>query len=325
MRPDCRAKITARALVTGNPVALAHAAIGDAWSQLILREAYYGVRRFSDWIDSLRIPRTVLSQRLTRLCDVGILQAFVPDGKKRAEYILTPMGLDLFGTALVQGLWERRFAPSAMQERYSLTFVHTRTGDTVDAAVLDKEFGSPIDHRDVAYAIGPGLIERPPPAQRRASTVRVQAERPMIERSVEIMGDYWTWSLVACAFLRFRRFDAILDATGMAPNILSDRLGRLIGFGLLKKTQYQSGPPRFEYRLTEAGLALHPLVMAIHGWSERWLCDFDDPPLKLIRRSNGDRITPVVCDQNTGRILQARQTGWRMESPQRDRPRAEVA
>lgn len=96
-----------RALVTGNPVALAHAAVGDGWSQLILREAFYSTRRFSDWGSALKIPRSVLSARLTRLCDTGLLRLTTPTGRKRAEYRLTAMGRDLFGTALMQGLWER--------------------------------------------------------------------------------------------------------------------------------------------------------------------------------------------------------------------------
>lgn len=313
------ANVSSRALVTGNPVALAHAVFGDSWSQLILREAFFGVRRFSDWSESLGIPRSVLSQRLTQLCDVGILASIIPVGRKRAEYVLTPMGLDLFGAALIQGQWERKFAPSPMQERYSLTFFNTLTGDIVEPVVLDREEGRPIAINDVAYVLGPDLRERAAPPLRRTATARVQLERPMIERSVSIIGDYWTWSIVACAFLRVRRFDAMLEATGMAPNLLSDRLARLVESGLLKKAQYQSSPARYEYRLTEVGLALHPLVLAIHGWSERWLCHFDDPPVRLIRRSTGERITPVVCDRTTGKALRAKKTGWRMEAPVRAR------
>ncbi|MBA4750864.1 MAG: helix-turn-helix transcriptional regulator [Sphingopyxis sp.] len=311
--------VSSRALVTGNPVALAHAIIGDAWSQLILREAFYGVRRFSDWSDSLGIPRSVLSQRLARLCETGVLKSRVPEGRKRAEYVLTGMGIDLFGVALIQGLWEREFAPSPMQERYSLTFVDVRSNEVIEPVVLDREHGATIAPQDVAILLGPGLVEHEPPALRRTAMARVQLERPMIERSVTIMGDYWTWSLVGCAFLRIRRFDAMLEATGMAPNMLSDRLARLVDDGLLKKSQYRSGSPRFEYRLTRAGVALHDLVMALHGWSERWLCDFDSPPLKLLRRSSGERITPVVCDRKTGKVIRARQTGWRMEAPVRPR------
>lgn len=316
--------VSSRALVTGNPVALAHAVFGDAWSQLILREAFFGVRRFSDWSDSLGIPRSVLSQRLTQLCDVGIMAAVIPAGRKRAEYVLTPMGLDLFGAALIQGQWEQKFAPSPMQERYSLAFFNTMTGDIIDPVVLDREEGKPIAINDVGYILSPDLKEQAKPPLRRMATVRVQLERPMIERSVSIIGDYWTWSIVACAFLRIRRFDAMLEATGMAPNLLSDRLARLVEFGLLKKAQYQSSPARYEYRLTDVGLALHPLVLSIHGWSERWLCNFDDPPVRLIRRSTGERITPVVCDRTTGKIIRAKRTGWRMEGarPKRgDKPR----
>lgn len=304
-----------RALVTGNPVALAHAAIGDAWTQLILREAFYRVRRFSDWSRNLGIPRSLLASRLQRLCDIGIMVAEAPPGMKRAEYRLTPMGLDLFGAALIQSQWERRHAPSSLQQRYSLTFYDLRTERAIEPCVLDRPYGSKIDPIDVDYLIGPNLQAGQTPPHRRWSTQRHFTDRPFLERSIDITGDYWSWAVVACAFLRIRRFDDMSDATGMAPNVLSDRLSRLVEASILKRRQYQDNPPRSEYRLTQTGLDLHPLVMAMHGWAERWLCDFDNPPLMLVRRASRARITPVVCDLLTGEPLQARWTRWRMEQP----------
>lgn len=309
----------------GNPLALAHAVIGDAWTQLILREAFHGVRRFTDWSTNLRIPRTVLSGRLNRLVAAGIMEVKVPPGAKRGEYRLTETGLDLYGVALMQGMWERDHAPSILQRRYALSFHDARTGKPIVPKVLDRPGGKPVDPRDVGVVEGPGLIERSAPAHRRWSGGRAPAERPMIERSVDIIGDHWSWSILACAFLRIRRFDDMLEATGMAPNILSDRLTRLVGSGILARIPYQASPVRHEYRLTEAGLELYPVVLAMHGWAERWLCDFDDPPLKLVHLSTGERITPAVCDLLTGEPIRARTTRWRLEAPGTERPRPQPA
>lgn len=310
-----------RALITGNPTALAHAVVGDAWSQLILREAFYGVRRFTDWHSHLGVPRSVLSQRLERLQTIGIFKTFVPEGKKRAEYILTPMGLDLIGVALMQGQWEHKHAPTPMQRRYSLQFYDAKTGSQIEPVVLDSAGGEPIASDNVDYRPGSGLITRDPPPQRRLSGPRASTERPIIERSVEIIGDYWAWSIVGCAFFRMRRFDEMLEATGMAPNILSDRLNRLTEQGIFHRDQYHANRLRYDYRLTKAGLDLHPIVMAMHGWSERWLCNFDNPPLMLVARDSGRRITPVVCAQETGKPVSAKRLRWRLEAPSRGKSR----
>ncbi|RZJ32938.1 MAG: transcriptional regulator, partial [Brevundimonas sp.] len=92
----------------GNPVARAFAVTGDAWTQLILREAFYGARRFSQWRDRLGMPRSVLTDRLNRLVTAGLFeQRPAKDSPTRMEYRLTEMGLDMFGVAVMQGQWER--------------------------------------------------------------------------------------------------------------------------------------------------------------------------------------------------------------------------
>ena len=312
-----------RALVTGNPVALAHGVIGDAWTQLILREAFYGVRRFNDWSEALHIPRTVLSGRLKRLVENGLLDSVIPPGRRRAEYRLTAMGRDLFGIALMQGRWERDHAPSRMQSRYDMVFYDPATRKALDPVVLDGPGGSPIDPDGVRWEVGPGLVERESPTQRRWRSKRPPVDRPMIDRSVELIGDYWSWMVLGCAFFRLRRFEEFLSATGMAPNILSDRLSRLVAGSILVRRAYQSNPPRYEYRLTEAGRALYPVVLATHGWSLRWLCDQEAPPLSLVDLTTGKPIHPIVCDRNTGEPIQAARTRWMMEGQSASRSRGD--
>ncbi len=67
-------EISTRDLIMGNLVARAFAVTGDAWTQLILREAFYGARRFSVWRDRLGMPRSVLTDRLNRLVAAGLLE-----------------------------------------------------------------------------------------------------------------------------------------------------------------------------------------------------------------------------------------------------------
>lgn len=302
-----------RALVTGNPWAIAHAVIGDTWTQLILREAFFGVRRFTDWSVNLGIPRSVLTDRLQRLGDAGVLERHVPSNAKRAEYRLTAQGRDLCGAAILQSLWERDHALSPAQRRYALSFHDARTDQPIQPGVLDGPHGRVIALEDTAVIAGTGLVARDPPDTRRLSRSRPSPGRPMIDRSVTMIGDYWSWALIGSLFLGIGRFDDIAAATGMATNILSDRLARLGDDGMLEKVK-SANAHHHAYRLTEAGLGLFPLIMAIYGWFERWLCQTPLPPLTLVRRSNGERLHPVVCDLLTGRPIHVRHVRWRLEA-----------
>lgn len=306
--------ISTRDLIMGNPVARAFAVTGDAWTQLILREAFYGARRFSVWRDRLGMPRSVLTDRLNRLVAAGLLEQRGAEGSAtRMEYRLTEMGLDMFGVAVMQGQWERKWARSPLQERYALAFFDRQTGERVVPAIFDHERGHQVESRHIRWEAGEGLVPIPAPTSRRRRTQPIETDRPIIDRSSDVMGDYWSWAVLAAAFFRLRRFDEIHEALGVATNILADRLGRMVLHGVLEKKLYQKAPPRFEYRLTEAGRDLFPMIMAMHGWSERWLCP-DGVPLRLIDTTTGEPIHPVVCDASSGRLLDARNIRWEMEA-----------
>ena len=298
----------------GNPVARAFAVTGDAWTQLILREAFYGARRFSVWRERLGMPRSVLTDRLNRLVEAGLLEQREAKGSAtRMEYRLTEMGLDMFGTAVMQGQWERKWARSPLQERYALAFFDRETGARVEPTIFDHEGGRPIEPHHVRWEAREGLTPIAAPTSRRRRTVPIETDRAIIDRSTDIMGDYWSWAVLAAAFFRLRRFDEIHDALGVATNILADRLGRMVLHGVLEKRLYQKAPPRFEYRLTQAGRDLYPMIMAMHGWSERWLCP-DGSPLRLVETESGEPIAAVVCDRATGKKIDPRTIRWEVEA-----------
>lgn len=298
----------------GNPVARAFAVTGDAWTQLILREAFYGARRFSQWRDRLGMPRSVLTDRLNRLVAAGLLEQREARGSAtRMEYRLTEMGLDMFGVAVMQGQWERKWARSPLQERYAMAFFDRETGARVEPAIFDHEGGRPIEMHNVRWEAREGLTPIAPPTSRRRRTQPIETDRAIIDRSTDIMGDYWSWAVLAAAFFRLRRFDEIHEALGVATNILADRLKTMVLQGVLEKRLYQKAPPRFEYRLTEAGRDLYPMIMAMHGWSERWLCA-DGSPLRLIETETNEPISAVVCDLATGRKIDPRAIRWEVEA-----------
>lgn len=119
-----------------------------------------------------------------------------------------------------------------------------------------------------------------------------------IARTLEAIGDRWTMLVVRDAFLGVRRFDDFQDRLGVARNILSDRLGRLVDEGILEKRPYQERPQRFEYRLTKKGRDLFPVMIALMKWGDRHALDPDGPPMLVLHRDCGGQVTEqLVCDR----------------------------
>ena len=95
-----------------------------------------------------------------------------------------------------------------------------------------------------------------------------------------------------------RRFGDFLTALGVAPNVLADRLSRLVELGVLHKELYQQRPDRWEYRLTDQGRDLYPLIAELNRWGDKWLDGGRGPPLITYHRPCGHVLEPkITCDQ----------------------------
>lgn len=135
-------------------LALACEALGDRWTLLILREAFYGVTRFERFLGDLKIPRAVLSQRLSDLVDKGILQRmpYREEGSRtRHEYSLTAKGQDL-GVALMALLeWGDRHIRCGSSP---LEVVEAATGKPLSACLATKD-GRVVALKDAGLRAGP--------------------------------------------------------------------------------------------------------------------------------------------------------------------------
>lgn len=90
-----------------------------------------------------------------------------------------------------------------------------------------------------------------------------------LDQTLRLVGDRWSILIVRAALRGIRRFDDFCTDLGIARPILTNRLRRLVDGGVLAKEQYQAHPPRFEYRLTPAGVALSPALVALIRWAEQ--------------------------------------------------------
>jgi len=94
-------------------------------------------------------------------------------------------------------------------------------------------------------------------------------ENCSLEATASIIGDRQTLLVLRESFLRVRRFGELQRNTGLARNILADRLQALVANGILERREYQQRPVRFEYRLTQKGLDLYPILLGLMEWGAR--------------------------------------------------------
>jgi DNA-binding HxlR family transcriptional regulator len=121
-----------------------------------------------------------------------------------------------------------------------------------------------------------------------------------VARTLGIVGEQWSLLILRDAFLGVRRFDDFQQHLGIARNILSDRLGKLVEHGILSKRQYSERPVRHEYRLTSKGIDLFPVLFALQKWGDTWAMG-DDPPLRsVVHDACGEVTHPVPSCSHCG-------------------------
>ncbi|MEM6275017.1 MAG: helix-turn-helix domain-containing protein [Myxococcota bacterium] len=127
-----------------------------------------------------------------------------------------------------------------------------------------------------------------------------------VARTVDLLGDWWTPLVLREAFYGARRFENFQSNLGIGRNILTQRLRRLVAEDVMRKKLYQRHPPRYEYRLTQKGRELFPVIATMMRWGDRWYFD-GRPPVELRDRSSGCAVQALVVDENTGRRLDVRE------------------
>lgn len=96
------------------------------------------------------------------------------------------------------------------------------------------------------------------------------AENDSITAALDVIGDRWSLLVLRGVFRGLHRFSELRDDLGIASNLLTTRLKRLVDNNILEKVQYNERPVRFEYRLTEAGRDLSPVLVSLMQWGDRY-------------------------------------------------------
>jgi len=107
-----------------------------------------------------------------------------------------------------------------------------------------------------------------------------------VAQCLEVIGEWWTMLIVRDAFLGVTRFDDFQKRLGISRNVLDQRLNRLVETGVLVKVPYNEHPLRFEYRLTDKGRDLWPVLTTMREWGDKYAAP-DGPPMLVTHKSCG--------------------------------------
>ncbi|HTN33191.1 MAG TPA: helix-turn-helix domain-containing protein [Marinobacter sp.] len=127
-----------------------------------------------------------------------------------------------------------------------------------------------------------------------------------VARALNEVGDWWSLLIILHAMYGTRRFVDFERQLGIAKNILGDRLTRLVDNRVLRKVDVGEHGSRFEYRLTEKGQDLFPVVIALRQWGDKWNPVSDESQLDLRDRATGRAVQPVTVQDADGNPLTIR-------------------
>jgi DNA-binding HxlR family transcriptional regulator len=124
-----------------------------------------------------------------------------------------------------------------------------------------------------------------------------------IARPLSFLGERWSILVLRDLFLGRRRFDEIQESLGVATNVLSQRLATFLDEGIVERRPYSEHPERFEYRLTQKGLDLQPVLLALLRWGDRYTADEAGPALETVHEDCGKPFHMVpTCSECGGTV-----------------------
>src|SRR3954451_15178377 len=126
-----------------------------------------------------------------------------------------------------------------------------------------------------------------------------------VAQCLEVVGEWWSMLIIRDAFLGVRRFDDFQARLGISRNILNLRLTSLVDAGVLERVPYQDRPVRHEYRLTDKGRDLWPVLTAMREWGDRWAAP-QGAPLELVHDGCGEVMVLGPTCTGCGEIVDSR-------------------
>ena len=126
-----------------------------------------------------------------------------------------------------------------------------------------------------------------------------------VARTLSVIGDRWTLLVLRNAFLGTRRFEDFRSGLRISRPRLSDRPQKLVAASVLDRVAYQAQPPRHEYRVTEKGRDLYPVIAHLAQWGDKYLAGDAGPPLVRVHRQCGEPLEAKLQCGHCGDSMEA--------------------
>jgi DNA-binding HxlR family transcriptional regulator len=126
--------------------------------------------------------------------------------------------------------------------------------------------------------------------------------RCSVAQCLEVVGEWWSMLIVRDVFLGVTRFDEIQERLGISRNVLDQRLSRLVDTGVLARVPYSDHPPRFDYRLTDKGRDLWPVLTSMREWGDKYAAPAG-PPVLMIHKGCGEVSAAIMTCSSCGQPI----------------------
>jgi DNA-binding HxlR family transcriptional regulator len=290
--------------ITPRSLSRALALIGDPWALQILKESFFGVRRFHDFQTRLGISRQTLMLRLERFTDNAIFyKAPVEYERVVYEYRLTPKGADLYTFILMIWRLHRRWhlGASILPEK----LYHRTCGHSMEVNMQCSACKAELLPGSVDYQPGPGFDPGTDESLRRTRIVNELEHLGPNYLATVVLGDCWSVLVLNAVLRGLENFDAIRKSLQISSNVLSARLRTLMSLELLTQEHSKTDGRKLSYQATTKGRDVYPLIISLIQWGDRWLAGSGGPPDLLRHKTCGQILQSVVYCDHCGEQLRA--------------------
>ena len=265
-------------------------ALGDNWTSAVLLGAFTGINQFDVWHQRLGIPRATLTNRLTKLINLGLMRRrSYGERPTRQGYRLTQAGLQLYNHVLMFWVWEHRWG----QRRAALPteLIHSSCGHiftpVLSCAGCHSKTG--IGDLTLTLKVNSVLLARAAQTGRNGRVARVD------QSGMGLRVDRWSLLIINAVILGCHYFDQLLHVLGISSSVLARRLAGMEQTGLLLCQNDTQDHRRRRYRLTPASRDLFAYLVCLSSWATRHHLHQSDSVVPLHKTCGQDFVPEVLC------------------------------
>ncbi len=266
--------------------------VGDVPTLLILESIWLGDLRFDAIKARTCLSKPLIAERLKKLVASGILERRLYCARPaRYGYHLSVKGRDLFPVTMMLLRWEKIW--SARRETVQMDLIHSICGKVALPEPMCGNCRTIVRPQDIEWREGPGLDMIEPDYTRRRqhrNRAAIAQNLSLFTESAELLGDRWAGLVMRAIFTGLTRFGEIMQDSGIASNILAERLDWLRDHGFLLAHAYQTSPERFAYHPTAKALDYLPILLMLQRWGDNYYGSDAGPPVIMHHKPCGARL-----------------------------------